>query len=131
MAERSRDWMDQARRDLESAQWQAQGGYYEWACFVAQQAAEKAIKAVYQRRGGDAWGHALADLLSGLAERVAVPAEIVECARLLDRFYIPTRYPNAWVQGAPGRYYTEEDARRAIGCGEAILRFCQGLLAEP
>lgn len=53
MAERSRDWMDQARRDLESARWQAQGGYYEWACFVAHQAAEKAIKAVYQRRGGD------------------------------------------------------------------------------
>ncbi|MDQ7850022.1 MAG: HEPN domain-containing protein [Armatimonadota bacterium] len=45
MAERSRDWVEQARRDLESARLQAEGGFFEWACFVSQQAAEKAVRA--------------------------------------------------------------------------------------
>lgn len=44
--ERSRDWMDQAERDLQHARSDVDGGYYEWACFSAQQAAEKAVKAV-------------------------------------------------------------------------------------
>jgi HEPN domain-containing protein len=29
MAERSRDWIAQAKRDLETARWQLQGGFYE------------------------------------------------------------------------------------------------------
>ncbi len=37
----SGDWMAQAKRDLESAEWAMRGGYYEWACFMGQQAAEK------------------------------------------------------------------------------------------
>lgn len=44
--ERSRDWMNQAEGDLQHAKSDVQGGYYEWACFSAQQAAEKAVKAV-------------------------------------------------------------------------------------
>lgn len=129
MAERSRDWFEQARRDLESARWQTQGGFHEWACFICQQAAEKAIKAAYHRFGGEAWGHSVALLLDGLQERRTVPDELVGCGRLLDRFYIPARYPNGWDTGSPKDYYTAEDADRALGCAEAILRFCEGLLA--
>ncbi len=51
MAERSLDWIRQAEKDLENAHWEKKGGYYEWACFVSQQAGEKALKAVYQRFG--------------------------------------------------------------------------------
>ena len=58
MPERSRDWYDQAKRDLETARWEVQGGFYEWGCFVAQQAAEKALKGVYQRRGTEGVLHA-------------------------------------------------------------------------
>ncbi len=54
MPERSHDWMRQAEKDLENARWEKEGGYFEWACFVAQQAAEKAIKDVYQKLGGEA-----------------------------------------------------------------------------
>lgn len=52
MAERSTDWLKQAKRDLEAARKMAQGALYEWACFASQQAAEKAIKAVFQKMGG-------------------------------------------------------------------------------
>lgn len=44
--ERSADWMDQAARDLAHAKQDLSTGFHEWACFSAQQAAEKAAKAV-------------------------------------------------------------------------------------
>jgi len=129
VAERSRDWMEQARRDLESARWLARGGFHEWACFAAQQAAEKGVKAAYAKLGGAAWGHSVAELLAGLSERVEVPAEIRDAARRLDRFYVPARYPNGWETGSPHRYFEEEDADGAVRDSDAVLRFCEGLLA--
>ena len=51
-----------------------ESGFYEWACFIAQQSAEKGVKAVYQAKGGSAIGHGIRFLLRGLkAERVVVP----------------------------------------------------------
>lgn len=38
--------MAQAQRDLEHARLSIGSGHFEWACFAAQQAAEKAVKAV-------------------------------------------------------------------------------------
>lgn len=131
MAERSRDWWEQAERDLASARLQLEGGFFEWACFASHHAAEKAVKAVYARLGGEGWGHDLAELLHGLAERMPVPQETAHCARELDRFYIPTRHPNAWAQGSPASHFTREDAEHAVRCAETVLRFCQGVLAGP
>lgn len=51
MPERSADWMDQARRDLAMAGQARDTGFLEWGCFILEQAAEKAIVAVYQRLG--------------------------------------------------------------------------------
>jgi HEPN domain-containing protein len=43
----------------------------------------------------------------------------------LDKFYIPTRYPNGFDFGAPTDYYTEEEANNAIIQAEAILEYCR------
>jgi HEPN domain-containing protein len=129
MAERSADWIRQAMRDLESARAQQTSGFFEWACFIAQQAAEKAAKAVYQKLGAEAWGHSTTDLLRGLQERLAVPKDLLDVARRLDRFYIPARYPNGWASGIPADYLTEKDTTDAIGDSEKIVRFCADLLA--
>ena len=59
MATRAEDWLRQAKRDLEHARHALEDGDYEWSCFAAQQAAEKAVKAVYQKLGADAWGHSV------------------------------------------------------------------------
>lgn len=129
MSERSLDWLNQAKRDIANAQWEIKGAYYEWASFICQQAAEKALKAVYQKLGGEPWGHALVNLLTGLKEKVTVAENIIQCGRTLDRFYIPTRYPNSWSAGIPKDYYTKEDATDALRCAEEIIRFCEGFLA--
>ena len=46
MTDRSKDWFDQAQRDLEQAKSSQKEDRHEWACFAAQQSAEKAVKAL-------------------------------------------------------------------------------------
>jgi len=65
--------MDQAVGDLEHAQSDMDRGFYNWACFSSQQAAQKAVKAVFQKMGAEAWGHSVSDLLLELSERHPVP----------------------------------------------------------
>ena len=105
MANRSRDWFDQALRDLEQAQDSRTAGRHEWACFAAQQAAEKAIKALHLHLGQEAWGHVVARLLQDLPESISVPSDLVEKGRVLDNAYIPSRYPNGHAEGAPFEHY--------------------------
>jgi hypothetical protein len=77
--------MDQAEGDLRHAKSDLEGGYHDWACFSSQQAAEKAVKAVFQAMGAEAWGHAVADLLTELARRHPVPEALIESAFELDK----------------------------------------------
>lgn len=130
MPERSQDWFRQAKRDLESAKVLLKNGFFEWACFIAQQASEKAVKAVYQKLGAEAWGHSVSDLLRGMKDMVGVSEGLLDKAKSLDRFYIPARYPNGWPSGIPAEYITKEDAQNAINDSEKILQFCEGLLAK-
>jgi len=127
--ERSADWMDQAQGDLEHAKHDLQAGFYDWACFSAQQAAEKAVKAVFQKLGAEAWGYSVTDLLSALNPLHPVPDTLMDMALELDKAYIPTRYPDAHPSGSPRRRYTPTEVKRLIGYAEQILRFCEGLLA--
>ncbi len=130
MVERSRDWIRQAERDLKNAEYEVSGGFYEWACFLCQQAAEKAVKAVFQKLGAEAFGHSVAGLLQRLPEGYRPGKELVDIAKELDKAYIPTRYPNAHPEGAPFEAYTEGEARRLIGYARKILKFCQDTLAR-
>jgi HEPN domain-containing protein len=68
MPNRSKDWLAQAERDLEQAEASQRDGRHEWACFAAQQAAEKAVQALHLARGQEAWGHVIARLLLELPQ---------------------------------------------------------------
>ncbi|MBI2755867.1 MAG: HEPN domain-containing protein [Chloroflexi bacterium] len=127
--ERSADWMDQAEGDLAHARHVVAAGFYDWACFSAQQAAEKAAKAVLQRLGAEAWGHSVAELLQGLAAVHAVPDNLLDAGRELDKAYIPARYPDALPSGSPRRLYTRVEGERLVAHAAGIVAFCQDLLA--
>jgi len=73
MVQRAQDWFRQAERDLEQAEDSRRAGRHEWACFAAQQAAEKAVKALHLHYGQEAWGHVVARLLRELPPQVAAP----------------------------------------------------------
>lgn len=128
--ERSADWLRQAKRDLESAEYQLRGGFYEWACFLSQQAAEKALKAVFQKLRAEAFGHSVAGLLQELPEAHRPAKNLLGSAKELDKAYIPARYPNAHPRGAPCDAYTEVEAKRLIGYAKQIVGYCEGLLSR-
>jgi len=92
---------------------------------AAQQAAEKAVKALYQKLRLEVWGHSISRMLSSLPKEYKPPQEFVEKAKELDGHYILARYPNLHPEGAPLDYYTEEDAKRAIEYAEKIVEFCR------
>lgn len=128
MATRAADWFRQSEADLVHARHSLRDGHYEWACFAAQQAAEKAAKAAHQAMGQDAWGHSVTELLQALQPHVPAVDALLDRARSLDKLYVPTRYPNGLPSGAPADYYTRAEAERAIADAEAIVECCRGML---
>lgn len=130
MVNRAGDWLNQAASDLEHAEVSRQAGSHEWACFAAQQSAEKAIKAVHQSFGQAVWGHVLIEFLRELPPEVVVPPEVVEKARVLDNFYIPTRYPDSHAAGAPFEHYGPLQSEQAIAYAREILEFARLHMAQ-
>jgi HEPN domain-containing protein len=126
--DRSRDWFAQALRDLEQARASERDGRHEWACFAAQQAAEKAVKALHLALGQEAWGHMIAKLLSELP--VAVDPLLVEKGRVLDNLYVPTRYANSHPEGAPFEHYGPLQSDEAIRHAGEIVEFVRPRLAD-
>ena len=124
VASRHADWLRQADADLRHAR-HARAGETHGACFAAQQAAEKALKAVVMSRGADAWGHTVTGLLGVVATEEEAGEELVECAKTLDKHYIPTRYPSGFDTGAPTDFYTRKDSDDAIACAERIVGFAR------
>lgn len=129
MSNRAHDWLAQAERDLEQARDSERAGRHEWACFAAQQAAEKTAKALHLARGQEAWGHVIARLLRDLP--LPVPADLVDKARVLDNFYIATRYANGHPEGAPFEHYGPLQSRDAIAYAGEILDFVRAEMAGP
>jgi HEPN domain-containing protein len=121
MVDRSKDWFAQAERDLEHARSSQKQGRHEWACFAAQQSAEKAVKALHLSFKQEAWGHVVARLLAELP--LSVPGDLVEKGKVLDGFYIPTRYANGHPEGAPFEHYGTIQSEDAIRYAGEILEF--------
>lgn len=131
MPERSKDWMNQAIKDLKTAEQLIKSESFEWSCFVAQQAAEKAVKAVFQKLNAVTWGHSIFDLLRVLSQeqKILVNEGFLNYARSLDKYYLPTRYPNAFESGSPYEYFTKKEAEDALIYSRKIIEFCKDLLA--
>jgi HEPN domain-containing protein len=51
------------------------------------------------------------------------PEDLIGKARILDNFYVPTRYPNGHPQGAPFEHYGEMQSEVAIRYAGEILEF--------
>jgi len=115
-------WLEQARRDLGDAEYAEAGARWNLACFLAQQAAEKALKAYLYARGAEAvWGHSVAELCHDAAAQDPAFAELGTEAAALDQYYIPTRYPNGLPGGIPADAYVEADAARAVALSARVL----------
>jgi HEPN domain-containing protein len=130
MSNRALDWFRQANRDLQQAKASQLEKRHEWACFAAHQAAEKAVKALHLSYGQEAWGHLVARLLIELPNSLEVPDLLVDQARVLDNFYIPTRYPDSHPEGSPFEHYGSLQSEEALRYAGEIVKFVDHAMAQ-
>lgn len=115
-------WLDQAARDLDDAAYNRDGGRHNVACFLAQQAAEKALKGFLFFHGAEVVReHAVSDLCERAAGVDPRFREITgDCAHL-DVYYIPTRYPDGLPGGLPSSAFGPPDSERALALGRKVI----------
>lgn len=117
----ARRWLAQAQDDLAFARLGLREGFYAQACFLSQQAGEKALKALRYLRGDRrVLGHSLVALVDSLADQIDVP-HLRPLAADLDLHYVPARYPNGLPDLAPFQAYTREQAERAVASAGELL----------
>jgi HEPN domain-containing protein/predicted nucleotidyltransferase len=121
-------WLAHARSDLASMR--ALHGnpdvFPEQALFHAQQAAEKAVKAVLLERNVDfPYTHNLENLIDDVTSRgMTVPADVAR-AKELSRYAVETRYPDPTVE------ITDENIDDAIRIAEAVVAWASSLVSTP
>lgn len=134
MAERSADWLNQALRDLEQAAASMQADRHEWACFAAHQATEKALKGLNLALGQQAWGHTLTRLWAAVPGKADLlpphPEAIDDRLRLLDGFYIPTRYPDSYPEGTPGEHFGRLQSEQGLFHATTIIEWVRAAMAQ-
>lgn len=132
-----RVWLDRAYSNLIRAKYEIPNVYLEDLCFDgrpkstssrvfgAQQAAEKALKALCIERGIDfPYVHDLAQLTTLLQEEgQAVPDDVKEAGRL-TRYAVLTRYPGL------NDPVTREDYERAVTIADRVVEWVSEQLGE-
>lgn len=114
LLEDAEDFLGAAKDLLETQRWAK-------ACFMSQQAAELAVKAALNALGKERRGHDIHRLLEELGQEVPQARTLIEKAKMLDQYYIPTRYMNAFAEGSAMVHFTEEQAKQAVATAESIL----------
>ena len=116
-------WMDRARSDLTLARTRPEGVHLADLCFHAQQAAEKAIKALLVSRSVEfPYVHDLVFLLSLLADAGHAVPEPVKSAKELTRYASVTRYPGLDERVSDLQYAD------ALEIAEAVVRWAEDSL---
>jgi HEPN domain-containing protein len=117
-------WFQQAFYDLKAARWNIQGRFYDTACFLAQQAGEKALKSLLYYEGARRTAlltHSLVEMIREGEKKVKALSRLLDQARELDLHYIPSRYPNGLPSGYPHQFYGKKVAQEAVIAAEKIF----------
>ena len=121
-AELAAAWFAQAVDDLASAELLIAGERFGTCCFLCQQAAEKALKALLHLHGDDVpRAHTIADLLADLAGIEPTIATSFREATALDPFYVSTRYPDAIGGAIPAASFHRSEAELAIARARTVI----------
>lgn len=118
-------WLEQAEHDLEVAKKNLEVlGFYSDACFMAEQASQKALKAFLLSRGKRyVVVHSVAELAELAHNYDPAFYKLIKYGKRLDQYYIPTRYPDALTPPAiPYKTYSQDDASEAVKYASEILR---------
>jgi HEPN domain-containing protein len=120
-------WLITAEDDLDTAKILYEKGKYAHACFHTQQAGEKALKALWFFLDLEPWGHSVRLLIDELKEKsrpvyLRLSKEASRAA-VLDRYYIPTRYPDGLPDIRPDQAFMDDDAVLGMKLAAELVRF--------
>ena len=122
-------WLRQAADDYRFGRLALRNQFHAQACFIAQQTAEKAVKAVAYHLGmRPVVGHSIHALLKRLNARGRVTEKLLVLGGELDQYYIATRYPDALPGITPSDAFSEAQARIALQAARRILSWAQAHL---
>ena len=115
------NWLAFARDDLRVAECALSAKIYNQACFHAQQCVEKTLKAWIRHLGTlPPRAHQLSLLVALLPDKVLADLRLE--ITFLDRFYIPTRYPDAIAGALPDGLPDVADAQEAYSVARDVLQ---------
>jgi HEPN domain-containing protein len=117
------DWLRYARSDLELARvTRPDDVLFEGLCFHAQQAAEKALKAVLIAKGvPPPKTHNIRTLLDLLPQEVIAPQEIEDAASLTD-YAVTSRYPGDFES------VDEEEYKETVRLAENVVLWAERII---
>lgn len=122
-------WFQQAIYDLKAARWNIEGEFFDTACFLSQQSAEKAVKSILYYLGARRQAllsHSIFEMMK-VIQKMAKDLELhLEEARELDLHYVPSRYPNGLPSGFPHRFYSKVTAMKAVKAASKIVEEAKG-----
>jgi len=132
--EQVREWWREALRDLERASAMLELGWFDTACFHAQQAVEKALKAVLRASGAIVRTHDLVSLMEMAEDRGLDTGGIdMDDVDVLSNQYMAPRYPNFREElSRRGVHYeyTREFGELCVQVARDVLRRVERWLAE-
>ena len=115
-------WLTRAEDDLSFAQLGLRENYFSQVCFLSQQVVEKCFKAFLLAKGRTYPRlHKVIELAALCPEMQEDLEPLKTELKLIDEFYIPTRYPDAIPGGLPGGAPSADDAALALQTANAIL----------
>jgi len=125
-------WFLQSVDDYQFVKWVLREGvFFDKGCFISQQAGGKALKAcLYAFGKRRVIGHSLYEMVDEISKHDHRYKGILSEAKRLDRFYIPTRYPNGLPGGSPFEVYDKNDLAKAYEDLDKVINLCLLYLKE-
>ena len=118
-------WLLQAQHVLDVATKLLKSADYAESCLHAEQVGQLALKAFLYAQGERFVPiHSLRELLEHAVPYDATFRQCEDAAKILDQYYIPTRYPDALAfPGVPYKTYTQGQAEEAVRFAQQLLSF--------
>lgn len=121
-------WFIQAKDEFLDADELRKRGRFYLALFHFQQAAEKAFKAFLYIKVKSIevfYTHSIDDLAEMALETDPDFKEVMQ-AKKLDKYYIPTRYPNGLPGGVPSRFFDDpKEAEEAMLLARKVIELVE------
>jgi HEPN domain-containing protein len=124
--EEAERWLRQAEYNLKVAESNFAAGLYAAACFMSEQTVQMALKSyLILKTGRSPLGiHSIQKLADKCSQFDSKFKEFSDFGKVLDRYYIPTRYPDALTPPAvPFETYTLKDAQIGVEWSKEIVSY--------